>query len=280
MHLKLSVKEMEKISGVSSRTLRYYDSIDLFKPSGVHSNGYRYYTIDKIEEIHFISYMRHIGVSIKEIKSHLENRNIEDYEHILKDHLKKIHAEIQVLEFSEQRIKRRIAALEYIKNLPEMGVIRIEALPCRRILELKKNLIEQADWEFSLTELEKKYKLPPSMFIGDLGFFVDLSRIEVRGAEEFTGLYLLAEDSYFNQVEALSVLEAGLWLTLYIKGDHNAARREYIKLVQYAKTHGLTLGSFALERTVIDHYISTCPDYYITEIQIPITHSIQQVKNI
>ena len=38
-----SVKEVSQLSGVSVRTLHYYDEIDLLKPSVVAENGYRYY---------------------------------------------------------------------------------------------------------------------------------------------------------------------------------------------------------------------------------------------
>jgi len=67
MSLKLSVKELSEITNVSKRNIRYYDSIDLFKPSGILDNGYRYYGIEKIEELRLISYLRHVGVSVKEI---------------------------------------------------------------------------------------------------------------------------------------------------------------------------------------------------------------------
>lgn len=48
-----SVKEVSQLSGVSVRTLHYYDEIDLLKPSVVAENGYRYYNrfssfIDKV----------------------------------------------------------------------------------------------------------------------------------------------------------------------------------------------------------------------------------------
>lgn len=37
----LTVKEVNEITGVSIRTLHYYDSIDLLKPTKVTEKGYR-----------------------------------------------------------------------------------------------------------------------------------------------------------------------------------------------------------------------------------------------
>ncbi|UNM89770.1 MerR family DNA-binding transcriptional regulator [Vagococcus sp. CY52-2] len=38
-----SITELAKLSGVTTRTLRYYDRIDLLKPTSIGENGYRFY---------------------------------------------------------------------------------------------------------------------------------------------------------------------------------------------------------------------------------------------
>lgn len=131
-------------------------------------------------------------------------------------------------------------------------------------------IMKQEDWEFSLAKLENDHDLPPSMIIGDLGFFVDMQKLDYRKPEEFYGLFLLADDSYYDKVEALTYLDAGKWLTLYVRGDHKTAQSNYELLLDYAQKDNLKLGDFAIERTVVDHYISSDPNLYITEIQIPI----------
>jgi effector-binding domain-containing protein len=44
----------------------------------------------------------------------------------------------------------------------------------------------------------------------------------------------------------------------------------YDDLLDYALEHELELDSYAVERTLIDHYISSDPNLHITEILIPI----------
>ena len=39
--MEYTVNELAQLSGVSGRTLRYYDSIDLLKPARIDRNGYR-----------------------------------------------------------------------------------------------------------------------------------------------------------------------------------------------------------------------------------------------
>ena len=55
--MKLQIKEFAKLTGVSVRTLHYYDEIGLLKPSYVDGqNGYRFYdeaSLERMQEILF-----------------------------------------------------------------------------------------------------------------------------------------------------------------------------------------------------------------------------------
>ncbi|WP_157010247.1 MerR family DNA-binding transcriptional regulator [Legionella fallonii] len=43
-----TVKQLAKLSGVSPRTLRFYDEIDLLKPAYYGDNNYRYYREEQL----------------------------------------------------------------------------------------------------------------------------------------------------------------------------------------------------------------------------------------
>lgn len=274
MKLKLTVKELSKIVNVSPRTLRYYDDIGLFKASGTLENGYRYYTHDKVEEMHLISYLRHMGISIDEIKVHLENRNINEYNDILEKQLSKITTEIEQMENIKKRLEKRINSIDYIRHIPAFDDILIQDMPRRKILLVERNIERLIDWELSLLHSKAIEELPPSFFIGDPGFIVNMDVIHTRSSEEFSGMFLFADDPFLKQLHGLKELPMGKWLTLYLRGDHNAANKRYPEIIKFAKEKGFALGGYALERTLIDHYISSDPNFYITEIQIPITDMI------
>lgn len=269
MDIKFTVAEFAKLVGMSSRNIRYYDNIGLFKCSGTLDNGYRYYTIDKIEEIYIINYLRHLGIPINEIKQHLQNRNIDEYDSILKNQYLKVTEEIAQLQKIQHKIHRRITSLSYIRNIPEFGVITVQELPSRRILTLNKQIERQMDWEIALKQINNASNPFPSIFIGDIGFFVDMEKVKTRHPEEFSGMFLLADDPIYNASETTE-LPAGKWLTVYLRGDHHDARKYYDALLDYAETHNLSLDTYSIERTLIDHYISSDPNLHITEILIPI----------
>lgn len=41
--MEYTIKKMASLSGVSARTLRYYDEIGLLQPARINSSGYRIY---------------------------------------------------------------------------------------------------------------------------------------------------------------------------------------------------------------------------------------------
>ena len=62
-----SIAEVAGMSGVTSRTLRHYDSIGLLEPAYVGSNGYRYYGEEQLLRLQQILVLREFGVGLAEI---------------------------------------------------------------------------------------------------------------------------------------------------------------------------------------------------------------------
>lgn len=67
-----TVKQVAKISGVSVRTLHWYDEIGLLKPTDVGVNGYRYYDKPAILRLQQILFYRQLGMPLDKIKSTLD----------------------------------------------------------------------------------------------------------------------------------------------------------------------------------------------------------------
>ena len=64
-----SIGEVSKLFDINKKTLRYYDEIDLFKPSFVNKeNKYRYYTLDQFQHLETIKYLKELGLSLEKIK--------------------------------------------------------------------------------------------------------------------------------------------------------------------------------------------------------------------
>jgi DNA-binding transcriptional MerR regulator len=63
-----TVKQVSTLSGVSVRTLHFYDEIDLLKPAYVQANGYRYYEEPQLLRLQQILFYRELDVPLAEIQ--------------------------------------------------------------------------------------------------------------------------------------------------------------------------------------------------------------------
>ena len=67
-----TVQEIARLAHVSVRTLHYYDTIGLLKPSVVTASGYRLYDDEALERLYLILLFRELELSLKDIQSILD----------------------------------------------------------------------------------------------------------------------------------------------------------------------------------------------------------------
>lgn len=92
-----TVKEISEITGISVRTLHYYDEIGLFQPTGKSEAGYRLYDDKALETLQEILFFREFDIPLKEIKSIMENPAL-DRNEILKMQRKMLIAKKERME--------------------------------------------------------------------------------------------------------------------------------------------------------------------------------------
>lgn len=64
---RYSIKKVSELSGVSVRTLHYYDQIGLLKPKQRTEAGYRLYGENELLRLQQILFYRELGFSLKKI---------------------------------------------------------------------------------------------------------------------------------------------------------------------------------------------------------------------
>lgn len=71
----MQINELERITGVSAKTIRYYEEIALLPPPNRKPNGYRDYSKADIERLMLVSGARRLDFSLAEIKEILDLRD-------------------------------------------------------------------------------------------------------------------------------------------------------------------------------------------------------------
>ena len=81
----MKVSEVAKLTGVTVRTLHYYDEIGLLKPSNVTEAGYRLYSTADLQKLQQILFFRELDFPLEEIREILANPGY-DREYALRSH--------------------------------------------------------------------------------------------------------------------------------------------------------------------------------------------------
>lgn len=68
-----TVKAVSELTGISARTLRYYDTINLLKPHHYTESGYRMYSSEELDRLQLILFYKSLQFSLEEIKGMLTN---------------------------------------------------------------------------------------------------------------------------------------------------------------------------------------------------------------
>ena len=109
--MEYSIRELAEISGVSSRTLRYYDSIGLLKPARVSDAGYRFYGEKEMLLLQQIFFYRERGFSLEEIRKILCQKDF-DLEKALQEHLRELEKRQNEITNMIKNIKYTIASMK------------------------------------------------------------------------------------------------------------------------------------------------------------------------
>lgn len=72
-----TVNKLSKLSGVSARTLRYYDEIGLLKPSRISESRYRFYGDDEVALLQQILFYRELGIKLDDISEIIHDNDFD-----------------------------------------------------------------------------------------------------------------------------------------------------------------------------------------------------------
>ena len=150
-----TVKEVSNLTGISVRTLHYYDEIGLLKPAGKSEAGYRLYDDKALETLQQVLFFREFDIPLKEIKAIMANPAL-DRNQILQMQRKMLTAK-------KERMERLIASIDDIlkgENKMDFAVFsktEIEEMFQTMMEHMPENMRNIAIKEFGGIEQWKKH---------------------------------------------------------------------------------------------------------------------------
>lgn len=108
--MEYTIAKLARLSGVTARTLRYYDQIGLLCPVRV-SNGYRIYGQREVDTLQQILFYRELGVELKEIAAIVKDPEF-DRGQALQEHLSALLEKRNRLDQLIGNVTRTISAMK------------------------------------------------------------------------------------------------------------------------------------------------------------------------
>ena len=109
--MEYSANKLAKMSGISTRTLRYYDEIGLLKPMKVAPSGYRIYGQGEVDTLQQILLYKELGFSLESITKLLSASGF-DREKAFFNHLTDLKAKRKRLDTLIQNVTKSISAMK------------------------------------------------------------------------------------------------------------------------------------------------------------------------
>jgi DNA-binding transcriptional MerR regulator len=152
MSMQFQIGEFAELSGVSAKTLRFYDQIGLLRPASVDSRtGYRHYLPQQLEELASILALKNLGVSLAKLRELMRSKaSLAVRRSILFELKESIEHSIRTATRSLDWIN---AALDDIgDNQPSIAVV-VKRRPAFPIASLRVDLNNYAEVSFFEQEL-------------------------------------------------------------------------------------------------------------------------------
>ena len=263
-----TIGEIAILFDINKKTLRYYDEIDLFKPSYIdEKNNYRYYTTNQFEKLNTIIYLKSMGIALSKIKSHLDNRSINNTLNLFEIQEEAIKKKIEELVIIQNKVKGRISK---IKDSIDYGKINkiIEAdIEERSIVLLKEEVKTNKDLEISIRKLENKANKKSSIFLGEVGVSISKDKLKNKLFKDYDSTFIFVENKKYSK-EISKILPKGKYICLRFNGLHDDSYIYYERILKYIEQNNYEILEDSIEITLVDSGLTTNSSEYVTEIQI------------
>ena len=264
-----TIGEISKLFNINKKTLRYYDEIDLFKPSYVDEhNKYRYYSIDQFECLETIQYLKELGLTLNKIKYHLNTLNLSSIVDSLEYQNQIIEEKIKELRGMQEKINNKIFQIQDATKLDLLENIRELDFEQRCVIEYKEN-ISYRDVELLVRKLAKISQYKVSLTYGDVGISIFKHNLEKKVYTQYNSAFAIVEEGQYEK-NLIKVFPKAKYLSIRYNGYHKDAPKYYEKLDKYISENNYEIIDDSIEIQLVDPSLITCKSEMVSEIQIPV----------
>lgn len=265
-----SIGEFAKLFGISKQTLFYYERNDIFLPSVIKTNGYRYYSLEQYFVFEIIISLRKLGVSLKEIRVYVKNRSIEALQRLFSDKVLEYDLQIELLQRNKHNLLVNIDRLRQAKEIKNNRITLehcdAEYFVADKFSDLQSSmkdrikLIAEHNLPFAKNELFNEY------FMGYL-----LKQEDLLKADFFSVKQIFTFVSYPDEYTNHFVKPQGLYAKIVTPDGYHANYKGALqKLLAFIERNDLQISGDAYISQLSNYWTAAEHDEYVTQISIQV----------
>jgi len=151
MNELMAINKVATDFGISSRTLRYWESAGLFTSKRDAQSGWRVYDDSAIQCIRTTNLLRRLDFSLAEIKKYMEQQTIESLLNVLRKQLKKLDKASAEMDTRKEAISELITMLEAEASA---DLLSLESILLPAALERQRNIIMKLYGGFKMENIK------------------------------------------------------------------------------------------------------------------------------
>lgn len=255
--------EFAKICNIEKHVLFHYDQIGLFQPAIVKENGYRYYSYRQYDMFCMIGVLKDLGMSLKDIKVYLEQREPQRFLQLLKEKEYDLQKEIKKLERTRAYIQTMHRGIEDALQADKTG-IQLLQLPKEYLLCSRNPCLPLGNSFKDYTkEYVNFYHTNQFAQVENIGTMLQINQLKEDEFADFASLYTKSKS---RRGDSIYIRKAGTFLSTYHYGSYEKIQHSYHRLLDYAQENNIELGDFAFEEYVINDIAQKDSEEYVTLI--------------
>lgn len=270
----LSIGKAAKVSGVSPKTLRYYESLGLIHPKSICSDtGYRYYDEETLLLIPVIKYYKQVGFNLQEITKLVSLPGYSGHYHSLRNRVSQLNE-------VKKNLQDSIVAADDWADLIREGDFVLQNGGNQEIS------VKYYTEDKTYCHLNQPYHYDYRESIINLDWIRYLEENEMEISGPVILKYASHKDKMLGKANRATILQKCLQfekhaalcfsygnfmaLSTYHLGDLEKIDESYQRMIDYAKEHHYEISNESYERHVIDYWTTQNFDEFVTELIIPI----------
>ena len=272
----LTIGQMAKLNNVSEQTLRLYDREGLLSPyqRGA-ENRYRYYNIKQSAVLDMISYMKSLGMQLRDIKIQLDNKDLDSTEQILRQKQRQIDQAISEYKMQRRAVERTLESYERYRAAPPDGTIVLEYITKRQMycMDTEINFYDHGIEAYEGILRELRFRLAqdklPQIYFCNAGTIL---RMENLMKQRFysTEVFVFV-DREFVDPALITTIPSGNYLCIYCDSFHK--EKSYaMRLLEKARAEGCRIcGDYLCETIAELPVIGETERGMFLRLQVPVT---------